>query len=77
MDAGQHGFPTIAVRDVRIVLTIAHLNHTPGDDRDENLEALCQWHHLNLDFFQHRNSRAIRKDLARPLLSEPISLRIQ
>jgi hypothetical protein len=30
------------MRTVLIVLAVAHLNHTPGDDRDENLAALCQ-----------------------------------
>lgn len=29
-------------RLVTTILTIAHLNHTPGDDRHENLAALCQ-----------------------------------
>ena len=54
---------------VRIVLTIAHLNHTPGDDRDENLKALCQWCHLNLDKHHHAESRAARKDQSRPILT--------
>lgn len=53
-----------------VVLTIAHLNHTAGDDRDDNLKALCQWCHLNLDVEHHRESRAIRKDLGRPILKE-------
>ena len=57
------------VRTVYIVLTIAHKNHTPGDDRDENLAALCQWCHLHHDFEQHRDTRAGRKDSARPLLA--------
>ncbi len=34
-------------RFVDIVLTIAHVNHTSGDDRPENLLALCQWCHLD------------------------------
>jgi len=68
IDRGEHGFPSMICREVRIVLTIAHLNHTPGDDRDENLQALCQWCHLTNDFSHHKQSRAIRKDLARPLL---------
>lgn len=58
------------LRTVYIVLTIAHLNHKPGDDRDDNLKALCQWCHLNLDKFHHRETRATRKDAARPLLQE-------
>ena len=56
-------------RRIRVVLTIAHLNHTPGDDRDENLKALCQGCHLNFDKGHHRESRAARKDAARPLLA--------
>lgn len=55
---------------VYVVLTIAHLNHTPGDDRDDNLKALCQWCHLWHDRQQHRASRSERKDRARPLISE-------
>jgi hypothetical protein len=53
---------------VRIVLTIAHLNHISGDDRPENLKALCQWCHLDFDKAHHAESRAIRKDASRPLL---------
>lgn len=48
-------------RVVHTVLTIAHLNHTPGDDRPENLAALCQRCHLRLDHAQHvANARATR-----------------
>lgn len=53
---------------IRVVLTIAHLNHTPGDDRPENLKALCQWCHLWHDRNQHRATRAQTKDTRRPLL---------
>lgn len=57
-------------RLVRVVLTIAHLNHVAGDDRDENLKALCQWCHLNYDKLHHAETRSTRKDAARPLLLE-------
>lgn len=53
---------------VRVVLTIAHLNHRAGDDRDDNLKALCQWCHLHYDKLHHRETRSARKDAARPLL---------
>ena len=53
---------------IRVVLTVAHLNHMAGDDRDENLKALCQRDHLALDKNQHAESRASRKDLSRPIL---------
>lgn len=59
-------------RSVRIILTIAHLNHVAGDDRGENLKALCQWCHLNYDKLHHAETRASRKDAARPLLKEAI-----
>ena len=60
-------------RRIRVVLTIAHLNHTPGDDRDENLKALCQWCHLHHDKEHHAETRAKRKDAARPLLQQMIA----
>ena len=58
-------------RIVKVVLTIAHKNHTPGDDRDENLAAWCQWCHLIHDLTHHRRSRETRKDQGRPLLVMP------
>lgn len=39
----------LQVRYIRIVLTVAHLNHDPTDCRDENLKALCQRCHNRLD----------------------------
>jgi hypothetical protein len=56
------------VREVKIVLTTAHLNHDPEDNRDENLKALCQWCHLHYDAPHHKQTRSTRKDRARPLL---------
>lgn len=54
------------LRIIRVVITVAHLNHTPEDCRDENLAALCQRCHLNYDRHIHvRNLRAtIRKRYA-------------
>ena len=56
-------------REIRVILQVAHLNHVPGDDRDENLRAFCGWCHTNYDKLQHKQTRASRKDLARPLLT--------
>ena len=67
---GLHGFPRSICRLVVIVLTVAHLNHVSGDDRDENLKALCQWCHLNYDQTHHRETREARKDRSRPLFTE-------
>jgi len=47
---------------VKIVLTIAHLNHHIADCRDENLKAGCQLHHLRHDKHEHaRNAAATRR----------------
>lgn len=53
---------------VKIVLTVAHLNHDPSDMREDNLAALCQWCHLHYDQQHHAATRAKRKDQARPIL---------
>jgi hypothetical protein len=66
--SGLLTFPVDRVRLVKIVLTVAHLNHVSGEDGDENLAALCQWCHLNHDKGHHAQTRATRKDAARPLL---------
>lgn len=60
----------VAARRVRVILTVAHLNHDPADNRPENLAALCQWCHLMHDRSYHRATRQARKDARRPLLSE-------
>lgn len=61
-------FDRSRIRTVAIVLTLSHSNHTSGDDRDDNLLALCQWCHLNYDKLHHRETRCKRKDSTRPLL---------
>lgn len=61
--------PLIPGYDVRCVLTIAHLDHNPENMDDDNLAALCQWCHLHHDQQQHADSRATRKDSARPILA--------
>lgn len=49
-------------RMVRVVLTIAHLDHTPENCSDDNLRALCQRCHLRYDAEHHRvNAQATRR----------------
>lgn len=48
-------------KKIRIVLTIAHLDHTPENCAPENLAALCQKCHLNYDQQYH----ALRRQAAR------------
>lgn len=41
----------------RVILTVAHLNHTPEDCRPENLLAMCQGCHLHYDREHHAETR--------------------
>jgi len=55
-DAKETGFKVI-----KIVLTIAHLDHNPKNNDESNLKALCQLHHLRYDINHHKeNSRNTR-----------------
>jgi len=53
-------------RMVKIVLTVAHLDHQPENVERSNLAALCQKCHLNYDKDHHAKNRADtrRKKLA-------------
>ena len=61
------------VRLTRIVLTVAHLDHTPENNAESNLRALCQRCHLAHDATEHRrnakDTRRRKRDAARPLLA--------
>lgn len=52
-DAREAGFKVI-----KIVLTVAHIDHDITNNQDENLAAFCQLHHLRHDIQHHKaNSR--------------------
>lgn len=61
-DAGVDKPTTIACSDggeikiIMIVLTIAHLDHTPENCADDNLRAWCQRHHLGYDAEHHKQT---------------------
>lgn len=55
--ANRHGEPALGTGS-RVVLTTAHLNHTPEDCADENLKAMCQGCHLHYDREHHAATRA-------------------
>lgn len=46
---------------VRIILTVAHLNHDPTDNRPENLRHWCQLHHNQYDAKTRAAGRKSRK----------------
>ena len=60
------------VNVIKIILTIAHLDHSKDNNGPDNLRALCQKCHLNHDQEQHlKNAAETRKkknDAKRPLL---------
>ena len=49
----------------RIVLTVAHLDHTPENCADENLRALCQKCHLTYDAKLHAAAARVTRDRKR------------
>ena len=46
---------------IRIILTIAHLDHDTTNNDYGNLKALCQLHHLRHDIGHHKQSREAKK----------------
>ena len=52
-DAGPTGWP--------VVLTVAHLDHTPENCDPANLKAMCQGCHLHYDRGHHAETRALTR----------------
>lgn len=61
----RHGAPAYGTGSI-VILTTAHLNHTPEDCRRENLRAMCNGCHLFYDRAHHAETRAAtrRRELA-------------
>lgn len=55
--APADGRPWMKLRIIRIVLTIAHLDHVVENCGDDNLQALCQRCHLVYDAEHHAQTR--------------------
>jgi hypothetical protein len=53
----EHGMPAYGTGS-KVILTTAHLNHTPEDCRPENLKAMCQGCHLHYDAEHHAKGAA-------------------
>ena len=47
-----------ANRFVRVILTVAHLDHDTTNNTDDNLKLLCQLHHLRHDAKHHAENAA-------------------
>jgi len=49
-------------RAIKVVLTVAHLDHDPTNNDERNLLACCQRCHLRIDRHEHvKNARATRR----------------
>lgn len=59
----QHGQAAYGTGS-KVILTTAHLNHTPEDCSDGNLRAMCQGCHLHYDRDHHAETRAATKAAA-------------
>ena len=53
----RHGYPHPETGS-DVVLTVAHLDHTPSNCAESNLAALCQRCHLRYDALHHARSAA-------------------
>lgn len=49
------------IRQTKVILTVAHLDHDKRNNADANLAALCQLHHLRLDRPRHVERRRLNR----------------
>jgi len=54
---GREDYGTSPETGARIILTVAHLDHTPENCRGDNLLAMCQRCHLAYDRDHHAQTR--------------------
>lgn len=54
------------LKGIKIVLTIAHLDHNPQNNDPSNLKALCQKCHLTYDAALHSQNAAKTRALKKP-----------
>jgi hypothetical protein len=67
---GSPAFPTCRAENglphpmtgSKVVLTVAHMNHSPEDNRPENLRAYCQKCHLVYDATHHAMNAGKTRD---------------
>lgn len=53
-------FPS-PMKFIKVILTIAHLDHDINNNEYDNLKALCQLHHLRHDVEYKKNNRKNKK----------------
>lgn len=60
----RHGEPAYGTGS-RVVLTVAHLDHTPENCEDDNLSAMCQGCHLHYDREHHAETARATREAAK------------
>lgn len=60
------------IKIIRIVITVAHLDHTPEHCDDENLRAWCQRHHLAYDQKHHLTTAYMSRREGRNTMELPL-----
>ncbi|HVJ44677.1 MAG TPA: hypothetical protein VM639_24480 [Dongiaceae bacterium] len=68
----EHGKPH-PITGKTVVLTVAHLDHTPENCGDDNLKAMCQKCHLAYDHHHHQTNARRTRDRKRGQLSMEIA----
>ncbi|MCP3811728.1 hypothetical protein NLX62_05210 [Mycobacteriaceae bacterium Msp059] len=66
-----HGQPAYGTGS-KVVLTVAHLNHTPEDCDEDNLRAMCQGCHLHYDSEHHKQTSAATRRAELEAQMEPL-----
>jgi hypothetical protein len=66
-----HGQPAYGTGS-EVVLTVAHLDHTPEHCNDDNLKAMCQGCHLHYDRDHHAQTATHTKALAATAGMDPL-----
>jgi 5-methylcytosine-specific restriction endonuclease McrA len=55
----------------RVVLTVAHLDHDPQNNKEDNLKAMCQRCHLKYDTGHHAKTRRATRNKKHGFLELP------
>lgn len=61
----------------RVILTVAHLDHTPENCEDENLCAFCQACHLSYDRDHHKETAQQSRAAALAAQMDPLDLELE
>lgn len=75
---GAENYKPHPITGSKVILTVAHLDHTPQNCSDENLKALCQKCHLTYDAKHHAENAQKTRDnrlgiIRFPFVQQPLT----